>query len=72
MPYGLPGAIKLRDNVLAFSLDGLKQVVLMEGTLLQPLYPGADQDGWNGEWRVKVAKTGEEWMLAKEELEKHL
>lgn len=72
MPYGLPGAVKLRNSTWVSTMDGLKQIVVKANSIVQPLYPGADQDGWNGEWCVRVVETGEEVMIAKEELTKNL
>lgn len=56
MPYGLPYAITLSRDELAFNLDridddgGHSVVTVPEGTVLMPVHPLADQDGWNGEW----------------------
>ncbi len=33
-------------------------VLLPEGTVCQPLFPCADQDGWDGHWTVFVPKLG--------------
>jgi hypothetical protein len=55
MPYGLPGAVKLSLPVLAHDWQTLAPVRLREGALVQPIHPGADQDGWDGEWRCRTA-----------------
>ena len=56
MPYGLPGAMKLP------ACTGIREddriILLPEGTVCQPLYPCADQDGWDGHWMVYVPKIG--------------
>jgi hypothetical protein len=58
MPYGLPGALKLARNAIYCDASG-KQALLPRDTLIQPLYPHADQDGYDGEWRVvAVTKAG--------------
>jgi hypothetical protein len=56
MPYGLPGALKL-PACKAMLND--RVVLLPEGTVCQPLYPCADQDGWDGHWAVLVPKLGQ-------------
>lgn len=57
MPYGLPYAITLSRDELALNLDRIDEddgrhpiVTIPEGTVLMPVHPLADQDGWNGEW----------------------
>jgi hypothetical protein len=55
MPYGLPGAMKL-PACKAILND--RVVLLPEGTVCQPLFPCADQDGWDGQWMVFVPKLG--------------
>lgn len=56
MPYGLPGAVKLRHPLPAVTWDERRPILLQSGALLEPLHPGADQDGWDGEWKVRVIK----------------
>jgi len=55
MPYGLPGAVKIRQRteVTEWSTG---RVVLLDGAIVEPLFPGADQDGWDGEWCCRVGK----------------
>jgi hypothetical protein len=55
MPYGLTGAMKL-PACKAMIND--RVVLLPEGTVCQPLYPCADQDGYDGHWMVFVPKLG--------------
>jgi len=55
MPHGLPGALKL-PACKAMLND--RVVLLPEGTVCQPLYPCADQDGYDGHWTVFVPKLG--------------
>ena len=55
MPYGQPGAIKLDADTLAQSWDGKERAVLRFGTLLEPIHPAADQDGYDGEWKCRDA-----------------
>jgi hypothetical protein len=55
MPYGLPGALKL-PACKAMLNDRI--VLLPEGTVCQPLFPCADQDGYDGHWMVFVPKLG--------------
>lgn len=51
MPYGLPGAIKLtRPQTVQRWDDDEASVFLKAGTIIAPLYPGADQDGRDNEW----------------------
>lgn len=40
------------DKNIVYTDDNGRQSVLPAGTVLQPLYPHADQDGFMGEWRV--------------------
>ena len=58
MPYGLPGAMKLVDNIRVAEQVSGQMMYLKDGTVVQPLYPCADQDGYNGEWLVYVPKSG--------------
>ena len=55
MPYGLPGAMKL-PACKAILND--RVVLLPEGIVCQPLFPCADQDGYDGQWMVFVPKLG--------------
>jgi hypothetical protein len=51
MPYGLPGAIKIkRPQVVQRWDDAKPDVFLKAGTIIEPLHPGADQDGRDNEW----------------------
>lgn len=72
MPYGLPGAMKLRHPVAAVTWDAQRPLLLQSGAVLEPLHPGADQDGWNGEWCVRLHKTGDKVAVDGDELRRHL
>lgn len=50
MPYGLPGAIKLKNQTKCYLYENDSKVLLKAGTLLEPRYQLADCDGFNGEW----------------------
>jgi hypothetical protein len=67
MPYGLPGAIKLDVSTWAQSWDGRERLILPAGTLLEPLHPAADQDGFDGEWKCRDA-NGLLWAVPSEAL----
>lgn len=54
MPYGMPAAVKLRHPVLALEWQSRQRVQLMAGAIVEPLHPGADQDGWDGEWKCRA------------------
>lgn len=56
MPYGKPGAAKL-NYCVGINEEGNK-VIVKDDTICQPLYPCADQDGYNGEWTVFVPNIG--------------
>ena len=56
MPYGMPGAATLK-GCYAIDQNG-KKLVLQHGQHCQPLYPCADQDGYDGHWMVYVPKLG--------------
>lgn len=54
MPYGKPAAMKLRSHVLAHDWQTRERVQLMPGAVVEPIHPGADQDGWDGEWKCRT------------------
>lgn len=55
MPYGLPSAIKLSRPAEALEWDSYRHMHLPAGTIVEPLHPAADQDGWNGHWKCRTA-----------------
>jgi hypothetical protein len=72
MPYGLPGAIKItRPQLVQRWDDQGPDVFLKAGELLQPLYPGADQDGRGDEWCCRTL-DGVEVAIPTHELTPHL
>jgi hypothetical protein len=67
MPYGLPGAVKLARGLLVKTWDGTQRVSVKAGAIVQPIHPGADQDGHDGEWRCRTA-DGKELAIPGDEL----
>lgn len=59
MPYGLPGAVKIRQAMVAQRMEDGKPVNMPEGSIVAPLYPAADQDGFDGHWACEIAATWE-------------
>jgi hypothetical protein len=68
MPYGLPGAVKLKAVVRAHDWDTRRVIVLQSGAILAPLFPGADQDGFDGEWCCMLAATGQRVAMPRDAL----
>ena len=76
MPYGLPYAITLSRDEMAFNLDRIDDdgehpvITVPEGTVVLPRYQLADQDGWDGEWLCidrhgkRIAILGEKLRLS--------
>ena len=50
MPYGLPGALKLKNAAHCYLYENDSKILLKDGTLLEPRYQLADCDGFDGEW----------------------
>jgi hypothetical protein len=64
MPFGMPAAAKLQADVAAAQWSDGRQILLREGTVVAPLFPAADQDGFNGEWCCQIAeKEGKKVLI---------
>jgi hypothetical protein len=70
MPYGLPSAIFLSRSEWALEYETNDPVQLTAGTVVYPVYPLADQDGWDGEWLCKTA-DGRQIAMLGDKLEFH-
>lgn len=60
--YGIPSAAVTTQPALCWNLQATKQAQLWAGTKLAVLYPGADQDGFDGEVICRDAQ-GQEWAV---------
>lgn len=68
MPNGLPAAITLKRDCIATQADQSRNVTLFEGTIVLPIHPGADQDGWDGEFICGIHESNIKVAIKEEEL----